>query len=153
MNSTTTAAANNTMMMMATKTTLEEGGEADCKNHAPIINLARIVGLTKFDCATALAYDISSLFIVLFAVFLLFYLVYENTRADQRNRNNTCSQLKFSEIALMFVIVVGSAFGGFITVAVVAFLCFVYGFLYMMMMMMARNNNNNDNNNNSASGK
>jgi tellurite resistance protein TehA-like permease len=148
MNTTTTAAANT---MMATKTTLEEG-EAHCKNHTPIINLARIVGLTKFDCATALAYDISSLFIVLFAVFLLFYLVYENTRADQMNRDNTCSRLKFSEIALMFVVVVGSAFGGFITVAVVAFLCFVYGFLYMMMMMV-RNNNNNDNNNNSASGK
>ena len=124
---------------------------AGCENDT-LINLARIVGLTKFNCATALAYDISSLFILLFAVFLLFYLVYENTRADQsNNNNNTCSQLKFSDIALIFIVVAGSAFGGFITVAVVAFLFLVYGILYMMMMVKSNDNDNNNASNASSS--
>ncbi len=124
--------------MNTTNTIATEEGETHC----PFINLAHIIGLAKFDCATALAYDISSLFIVLFAVFLLFYLVCKNTRADQWNRNNTCYQLKFSRIALIFVCVVGSALGGFTTVAAVAFMCLVYGFTYMMVV---RNNDNQEN--------
>lgn len=116
-----------------------------CEND-DLINLARILGLTKFDCATALAYDISSLLIWLVAVCLLFYLVYENTRAVQK-KNSICSNLKFSEIVLIFIITSGAGFGGFITAAFASLLFLVYCILIMTLMVIniAKSNKSNKN--------
>ena len=107
--------------------------EKGCKENN-LLNIARMVGLTSFDCSSATAYDIFSILIWAVAFLFLVYGIYEGINQCNKPQHSSAVNSNYASIdstekkrfispssaIIIFIIMAGAGFGGFISVA-----CFI----------------------------